>query len=158
MLNQVPRTLLNIGIDSAVENKMNAGAAGSPPFDWDSLTLAAEGDTKTGEGGGQDHHPVTVSNGYGPGATPTKAMVTPRTGRANGGGGGFFGAGENNGGKVPPPLSATRGRGRPGGRGQGGNGDGPPLRSTFTNESIADQALKDFGDGAVSAYHREIRR
>lgn len=168
MLNQVPRPLLNIGIDLAVENKTNpnqhthTGAGGSPRFDWDSLTPAAEGDhdTKTGEGVRQDR---PMADG----------MVTPRARRANSGGvcgaaAEFLGAGEdnNNGGKAPPPLSATRGRGRTGARGHGGNGDGPPstpfgggrLRSTFTNESIADQALKDFGDGAVSTSTIEERR
>lgn len=103
MLNQVPRTLLNIGIDpvereteeTATPLRHGDGGGASPPFDWESFTLGVvgEGDTKTGEGG-----------------------LSPRS---------------------------TRTEGRKG----GGKG---PLRSTFTNESIADQALKDFGDGAVS--------
>lgn len=151
MLNQVPRTLLNIGIDPVDKDK---GPEGSPPFDWNSLTLAAE--TKAGDGP--------------PGGA--SALTTPHSNRVNGNGGGgggstgrsaeFFG-GRGGGGTghdegAPPLLPAARGRGARAGE-KGSKGEGPPmtpskekgrLRSAFTNESIADQALTEFGDGTVS--------
>lgn len=145
MLNQVPRTLLNIGVDpSIVERDPDV----SPPFHWNSLTIAA--DTKEGDG---------LESG--------SALITPhaQSSRVNGGstssrrGAEFFGAGAGYEDGAPPPLPAARGRGaRAGEKGSKGEG-GPPvtpatgwLRSAFTNESIADQALNDFGDGTVSNY------
>lgn len=153
MLNQVPRTLLNIGTDasnstSAAERDLE----GSPPF-------YREGpDTKAGDGRGA-----------------RSALITPhshsKSSRANGGGGGSGGAGRGTeffgGGGVgvdedgaPPPLpSSTRGRGARGAGERGSKGEGgAPVTprggrrrsAAFTNESIANQALNDFGDGAVS--------
>lgn len=146
MLNQVPRTLLNIGMDPSMVER-DDDPDGSPPFDWNSLTVASE--TKAGDDGA-------------PGGP--SALITPsHVNRLNTGGGGrgaeFFGAGAGHEEGAPPPLPAARGRaaraGEKGGRGEGGGLVTPArghlrVRSTFTNESIADQALKDFGDGAVS--------
>ena len=147
MLNQVPRTLLNIGMDPSL-SVAESDDGSPPPFDWNSLTLAAE--TKAGEA------PAGGS-----------ASVTPHanSGRVNGGGSsgrgaeffGAAGAGHEEG--APPMRRSGRGRGARAGE-TGSKGEGaPPMmpasgrpRSAFTNESIADQALKDFGDGAVSIF------
>lgn len=128
MLNQVPRTLLNIGIDPADKDP-----ALSQTFDWNSLKLEAE--SKTREDG--------------PGGSPP-AMVTPRGRRPGGATPDLFGRDDG-----PPPLPSARARGAAIEKGSKGEvGSTPPgegqLRSMFTNERIADQALEDFGDGAVS--------
>ncbi|CAN0186642.1 unnamed protein product, partial [Pylaiella littoralis] len=128
MLNQVPRTLLNIGIDP-----VNNDPTLSPTSDWSSLTL--EADTKTKDASG--------------GVPPT--MVTPRARRLSASGGAtpdLFGRDG-----VPPPLPSARGRGAANEKWSKEEGGPTParegrLRSTLTNERIADQALEDFGSGA----------
>ncbi|CAN0041533.1 unnamed protein product, partial [Ectocarpus fasciculatus] len=121
MLNQVPRTLLNIGIEP-----IDRSALG-----WSSLTL--DGESKT----------------TGDGVDPAPAMTTPLGNACRGDD--VFG-GEANGG-APSSMPSARGRRR------GGSGASvawgsltPPeeggSRSTFTNEGIADQALKEFGEGS----------
>lgn len=130
MLNQVPRTLLNIGIDP-----VNNDPTLSPTSDWSSLTL--EADTKTKDASG--------------GVPPT--MVTPRARRSSASGGATPDLFGRNG--VPPPLPSARGRGAANEKWSKEEGGPTParegrLRSTLTNERIADQALEDFGSGAVS--------
>lgn len=132
MLNQVPRTLLNIGIDPIDNSNSNPGL--SPPFDRNSLTL--EGESKAGDGSAPSHG------------------VGRRHSRHNGSG---SAAGD---GVAGGPLLSARDSGSRdwswarGSREEEGDSSSPGgkrLRSAFTNESIADQALKDFGDGDVSA-------
>lgn len=125
MLNQVPRTLLNIGIEP-----MDRSA-------FDSSSLFLDGESKTTTGGYLD---------------AASAMMTPRVGIHHGGDD-FFGRGADDG--APPSMSSARGRRRGGGGASvaGGYLTPPGERaptSTFTNQGIADQALKEFGEGSVS--------
>lgn len=138
MLNQVPRTLLNIGIDPVDQDP-----GLSPPFDRNSLTL--DGESKGGDGSAPSHGARTPHYRHS-GASPA-GLRSDEGSRADG---------------APGPLPSTRssaGKDWSWGRGSGNGRDeesgpstpgGKVLRSTFTNESIADQALKDFGDGDVS--------
>lgn len=124
MLNQVPRTLLNIGIEPVDRSAL----------DWGSLTL--DGESKT----------------TGDGLDPALAMTTPRVGSYSRGDD-FFGGGADDG--APPSMSSARGRRRGGGGASLAEGYvTPPAdkgpRSMFTNEGIADQALREFGEGSVS--------
>ncbi|CAN0066559.1 unnamed protein product, partial [Ectocarpus sp. 6 AP-2014] len=122
MLNQVPRTLLNMGMEPVDRS----------PLDWGSLTL--DGESKT-TGGGLD---------------PALAMTTPRVGSFSHGDD-FFGGGADEG--APPSMSSARGRRRGGGGASLAGGYVTPTadkgpRSMFTNEGIADQALREFGEGS----------
>ncbi|CAM9757803.1 unnamed protein product, partial [Ectocarpus sp. 4 AP-2014] len=122
MLNQVPRTLLNIGIEPVDRCAL----------DWGSLTL--DGESKT----------------TGDDPDPALAMTTPRVGSYSRGDD-FFGGGADDG--APPSMSSARGRRRGGGGASlaGGYVTPPPdkgPRSMFTNEGIADQALREFGEGS----------
>ncbi|CAN0349712.1 unnamed protein product, partial [Hapterophycus canaliculatus] len=139
MLNQVPRTLLNIGIDPV---ETDPGLC--PPFDRNSLTLDAE--SKAGDGSAPSHGVGTPRARQRSSSTARRRSDdTYRTSADDGG---------------PGPLPSTRGSaGREWsawarGKSSATEEEGAPttpvgkkLRSTFTNESIADQALKDFGDG-----------
>lgn len=129
MLNQVPRTLLSISGDT------NDGeAVSSPCIDWASLTLGAEGKSEAG--------------GLPPG------MITPHSnaiGDGRGGHGSFFPEAQHS--VPPPPPAAPAGRSRGAGverRRKAEDGRGMGSMAAFTNDSIADQALKDFGSGDVS--------
>lgn len=124
MLNQVPRTLLSIGEDNNMRDD-DAKEASSPHIDWKHLTLGTE---DKGEG-----HP------------PSLTMIVPNSSRntpAVNGDGRFFNGGHHAG----PAASTSVGRHR------GSHSDRMKgSMAAFTNESIADQALKDFGSGNVSA-------
>lgn len=127
MLNQVPRTLLSIGGESR-------DAAALSPVDWKALTINGEG----GKGAGRVGAPAI---------TPHSTRVG-REGR-------FF---QGDVGGAPPAPSVGRSRARSAeprprcanGRSERGCGKVSTAASAFTNESIAEQALKEFGSGDVS--------
>lgn len=125
MLNQVPRTLLNIGGDMAERDI-------SPPLtNHKNLTLG--GESKLGSNG--PPHPPSI--------------VTPHSSRPSSGK--FFSGGS---GYAPPSAPSARNYSRSrsveiGRRGEGGESRRDSI-SAFTNESIAEQALRDFGGGKVS--------
>lgn len=136
MLNQVPRTLLSIGNSNGTSNGEDKN---SPNIDWESLALGADG--RNGHTRVSPPHPTSRwRNG-----NPLEARLF----RAENGGGGPP--------HLPPQASSTAPRGRPrlveGEKktkdGNGGSWTVGPT-STWTNEGIADEALKEFGSGEAS--------
>lgn len=144
MLNQVPRTLLSIGGDGS------ANEDDPSQIDWNSLMLAQDGKH------GDVRH-------------PPPSMITPHSSRASGGDARFFRNDHGGAQNVPPPLqpapapigSVGRSRGSSGElsrRNSGVSSHGgassvagrAAAAAAFTNETIADQALTDFGSGDVS--------
>lgn len=136
MLNQVPRTLLSIG--NSNNNASNGQDRNSPNIDWESLALGAEG--RNGHTRVSPPHPTSRRRS----GNPLEAK--------------FFRA--ENGGSGPPHLPPQASSTAPRGRSRSVEGEkktngsswtvGPT--STWTNEGIADQALKEFGGGEASFY------
>ena len=133
MLNQVPRTLLNMGVDG---NEKHASSGSS--LGWNDAT---DGNTDVGGGRGEapparvvtPHSKVFNSSREGEVAPFSAASPARRPASMSG-----FGANS----------MERRGSREGAAMGLGGRGS----MSAFTNESIADQALNEFGSGEVNPY------
>lgn len=155
MLNQVPRILLNMGVDG--NGKQPALPSGVDALDWNRVSLDDNGNATDGN----DHTDGNGEGGGGGGDGAAPRMLTPHSkvfnsvsGRE---GAGFDVATHIAVSPARRPASAGRFRGSSMERGSGreGTGVGAAGRgsmSDFTNESIADQALGEFGSGDVSPY------
>lgn len=133
MLNQVPRTLLNMGADG---NEKHASSGSS--LDWNDTT---GGNTDMGVGGGEGAPPRVVTPHSKVFNSSREGEVAPHSAASPA--------------LRPASMAGFRGgsmerRGSREGAGMGLGGRGS--MSSFTNESIADEALSEFGSGEVSPY------
>ena len=155
MLNQVPRTLLNMGADG--NERAPALSSGIGSLDWNRASLDDSGNITDGN----DHTDGSGEGGGGGGEGAAPRMLTPHSKVFNSVGGRdgaeFDGIPQPAASPARRPASAGRIHGssmergsRREGTGVWAGGRGSMLN--FTNERIADQALSEFGGGDVSPY------